>query len=390
MDKKYQVFISSTYDDLKVERSIVAQSILSLDCIPSGMEYFPAIDDQQWNYIKQLIDQCDYYIVIVGGKYGSLTDCGLSYTHREYEYAKNNNKPIIAFIYGEIDNLPKDKKESDPRKIANLNDFIGCLSNKLYKRWKNKDELESCVVTSVVNLIKCTPAIGWIRANTQTEEHGKIAVQLNFAKDELIDLRNKTKEIPKRFNDFDEAKPNIEKILNIISADKITKNDPIVINILGVCFKKSFPFIKMYIEDNCSSGKRFELRLSMLDNNSDAWETLDDRWNNYLKIFNLEIDDIVKNVMNIENSNVYIELNKYSYMPNWHGVLINDRYLFLSTCNWTDNGVLAVGESPYNLHQKNISDRHDDTILQFKRWLEFSRNRGSSRDKLIVLDQEAK
>ena len=62
--KKYQVFVSSTYEDLKEERKEVMQALLELDCIPSGMELFPAADDDQWTLIKRVINECDYYIVI--------------------------------------------------------------------------------------------------------------------------------------------------------------------------------------------------------------------------------------------------------------------------------------------------------------------------------------
>ena len=44
------------------------------------MELFLAINDSQWNLIKELIDDCDYYILIVGGRYGSLNKEGISYT----------------------------------------------------------------------------------------------------------------------------------------------------------------------------------------------------------------------------------------------------------------------------------------------------------------------
>ena len=48
MDKRYQVFVSSTYMDLREERQEVIQALLELDCIPSGMELFPASDETQW------------------------------------------------------------------------------------------------------------------------------------------------------------------------------------------------------------------------------------------------------------------------------------------------------------------------------------------------------
>jgi len=40
MDKRYQVFVSSTYEDLKEERQEVMHALLELDCIPAGMGYF--------------------------------------------------------------------------------------------------------------------------------------------------------------------------------------------------------------------------------------------------------------------------------------------------------------------------------------------------------------
>ena len=98
MEKRYQVFISSTYADLQDERQEVIQALLELDCISAGMELFPAASDDQWTLIKQVIDDCDYYRVIVAGRYGSIGHDGLSYTELEYRYANDTGKPIIGFV----------------------------------------------------------------------------------------------------------------------------------------------------------------------------------------------------------------------------------------------------------------------------------------------------
>ena len=50
--KRYQVFVSSTYEDLKEERTEVLHALLELDCIPCGMEYFPATDDTNGSILK--------------------------------------------------------------------------------------------------------------------------------------------------------------------------------------------------------------------------------------------------------------------------------------------------------------------------------------------------
>jgi hypothetical protein len=79
VEKKYQVFISSTYIDLQEERQEVMNALLELDCIPSGMELFPATNEEQWDLIKDVIDECDYYVLILGGRYGSLDSDNMGY-----------------------------------------------------------------------------------------------------------------------------------------------------------------------------------------------------------------------------------------------------------------------------------------------------------------------
>ncbi len=111
MDKRYQVFLSSTYEDLKEERLEVIQALLEMDCIPCGMEYFPASNDSQWNFIKKLIDICDYYIVIIGGRYGSMDENGIGYTEKEYKYAIENKIPVIGFTIKDPSSIPVNKTD---------------------------------------------------------------------------------------------------------------------------------------------------------------------------------------------------------------------------------------------------------------------------------------
>ena len=66
LEKKYQFFISSTYEDLKEERNKAIQAILTMNQFPSGMEMFSAADDDQWKIIKEAIDSSDFYILIIG------------------------------------------------------------------------------------------------------------------------------------------------------------------------------------------------------------------------------------------------------------------------------------------------------------------------------------
>jgi hypothetical protein len=111
MERRHQVFISSTYADLKDERAEVTQALLELDCIPAGMELFPATTNGAWELIKGVIDDSDYYCLIVGGRYGSVDAGGISYTEKEYDYAIETNKPLIAFIHKDPDQIANGKTE---------------------------------------------------------------------------------------------------------------------------------------------------------------------------------------------------------------------------------------------------------------------------------------
>lgn len=98
MNKKLQVFVSSTYTDLIEERQTAVEAILDAGHIPAGMELFKA-GKPQMKTIQKWIDESDVYILIIGGRYGSIDeDCGKSYTQLEYEYALSKNMPVFAII----------------------------------------------------------------------------------------------------------------------------------------------------------------------------------------------------------------------------------------------------------------------------------------------------
>ena len=170
MDKRYQVFVSSTYEDLKEERQNVIQALLELDCIPAGMELFPAADEDQWTLIQKVINDCDYYIVIIGGRYGSQSPSGISYTQMEYDYAVSKGKPVIGFIHKNPGSIQSSKTEQSDEGRARLETFRDIVQKKMCKYWTSPAELGSVVSRSLVKLIKNSPATGWVRADLVPDE----------------------------------------------------------------------------------------------------------------------------------------------------------------------------------------------------------------------------
>lgn len=162
MERKHQVFVSSTYKDLVEERREVIHALLELDCIPSGMELFPATDEDAWSLIKEIIDGCDYYILILAGKYGSTNNEGVGYTEMEYDYAVSIGKPILCFLHEDIDKLTAGRVESSAKGKKNLNSFRDKASKKHCKFWHEAADLGGKVSRSLVQLRKRHPSDGWV------------------------------------------------------------------------------------------------------------------------------------------------------------------------------------------------------------------------------------
>jgi hypothetical protein len=171
MDKRYQVFISSTYADLQEERRAVIQAVIELNCIPAGMELFPAADEEQLQFIKRVIDDCDYYLLIIAGRYGSVGADGVSYTEKEFDYAVKRGLPVIAFPHVNPDDITLGKSEKDPALRKKLDEFRAKVcTGRIVKMWKNPHELPGFVAQSLSGVIHRHPAIGWVRANRAANE----------------------------------------------------------------------------------------------------------------------------------------------------------------------------------------------------------------------------
>jgi len=206
MDKKYQIFISSTFEDLKEEREAVMTAIMTSNNIPAGMELFSAMDEEQLEYIKRVIDDSDYYVLIIGGRYGSTDSDGISYTEREYDYAVDKGVPTLVFIYENMDKIELGKTDKDNEKKQKLDLFIHkAKKDKMVSFWNNPDELALKVNTSITQAINRYPRIGWARAD-------------KFANEELMSdfivSNNENKELKEKLAKI-EIKPEYEGIAEL-------------------------------------------------------------------------------------------------------------------------------------------------------------------------------
>ncbi len=164
MDKRYQVFLSSTFADLEEERKEVLAALQKADYFVAGMELFPSDDDESWEVIKRVIDQSDYYVLVIGGRYGSIGKGGKSFTEMEYDYAKENRLPVLAFLHNAPANLPsKFVEKLHPDKLEKFKTKIETLHNR--RSWSTKHDLATEVLASIGQTVNLRPRVGWVRGN---------------------------------------------------------------------------------------------------------------------------------------------------------------------------------------------------------------------------------
>jgi hypothetical protein len=250
MHKKYQVFISSTYTDLIEIRREVAQSVLRLTEIPAAMEDFGAIDQSALSYIKSVIDRCDYYVLIIAGRYGSIDETGVSFTEQEYDYALEKGKTILVFIRKDIDNIPSKQVETDNNIRSKLEKFREKVSRgRLVEFWDDAQRLHTSVAIALSNAFRDHPGVGWIRADTVDERKSIEVARLEYENQNLRDEINKLKDSIRNYSiDHSEL---LEMHSIVIQWDYAGRNYERAIELSWLeIFKIIGPIIRRYVKIN--------------------------------------------------------------------------------------------------------------------------------------------
>ena len=212
MEKKYQIFISSTYEDLKEERKKVQDAILSIYQFPIGMEMFSAADEDQWEIIRETIDSSDYYILIIAHRYGSVIKegkyAGISYTQKEFRYALEQKIPVLAFLIDEsVPVMPK-KMEENEKKRKKLGTFKEEVKNgRMVQFWTNKDDLANLVTNALNKQINRGKRPGWIRTDS---------LNIEEMQNKLVEMNKKIRKLEKENRDLKENAGTRKPILNIL------------------------------------------------------------------------------------------------------------------------------------------------------------------------------
>lgn len=165
--RRYNVFVSSTYRDLAEERRAVIERLIDFNFIVSNMESFCASNLEQFEYIKRIIDDCDYLVLLVGGRYGSVNEqTKKSYTEMEFDYAKEKDIPCYIFYYKDHKSLPDEKKESETPRQEMFNRFLEDIKkDKMAKSWSDIKELPLLVIDALQHAKEHEKRKGWVRGD---------------------------------------------------------------------------------------------------------------------------------------------------------------------------------------------------------------------------------
>lgn len=322
MNKKYQIFISSTYEDLKEERRKVQDTILSMYHFPIGMEMFSASNRKQWEIIKETIDSSDYYVLIIAHRYGSTIeygeDSGISYTQKEFRYALKRGIPILAFFIDEEKAaVTVGKMEKDLDKMRRLEEFKKEVKDAFTVQWwENKYDLAIKVMNSLNKKIQENNMPGWVRA-----DFFKSQVRQNKENKKYFSVFaiNTREEIDEQLNPLKNMFTNVRS-LNIVTVSGINLLDSKskkIMNLLENNIKIKVVVLKPGTE---AFKEHFLYKLDSLGHLKDSSETTWESWKElcdkyrslFLKYTNICIPYSILYVEKEDENESFIKVDIYS------------------------------------------------------------------------------
>lgn len=199
--RKLQIFVSSTFTDLRRERQAAVAAILENGHIPAGMELFAAGDEEQMRVIRRWIDDSDLFLLILGGRYGTCEPkSGKSYTHLEYEYAIDHGKPFFAIV---MSDASRDGRIRGGESVASLTEmgapdklatFRAMVTSKLCKFADDEKDIKLGVWQSIRDIEQRVELGGWVSARSLPDT-SKVLADVAASAKHAADLDEKNRKL---------------------------------------------------------------------------------------------------------------------------------------------------------------------------------------------------
>ena len=194
--RRYQVYISTTYSDMLQARHAITLPLLKMGMVPVGIDSDGAMANQLPAVTQKLIDESDYYMVLLGGRYGDLSPLGLSDLHREFIYAMSKRKPMLAFVHDRLESLAESAKETTREGQVRRSDFARLVEQKIPTHtWSSEQGLANSVTAIMPELLRQYPVSGWVRADMQVAAVPSTPINTDVLTQQIRDLTAEREEL---------------------------------------------------------------------------------------------------------------------------------------------------------------------------------------------------
>ncbi len=171
------------------------------------MELFKSGNESQLDVIKRWIDESDVYMLILGGRYGTIEPVsGKSYTHVEYEYAIEADKPVFAVVMNQsaLDEkikvmLTEAIERENPSKY---NEFKALVTSKICRFFDDTKDIKIAIHETLRDFETRYILHGWIS--------GKQVPDVSRLNQEIIRLQQENMKLMKEKSMLKEANEKLK------------------------------------------------------------------------------------------------------------------------------------------------------------------------------------
>jgi len=173
LDKRYQVFISTSGSEMQPERIILSQTLVGMGFFSWGLEQRNPLSTA---FARRQIDDCDYVVILLGSQYGEQSVSGVGYMHLEYIYAVTKQKPIIVFMHDDPASRETSLHDAKAELREKFNDFRKLLQNEVDQvfTYRSLRDLEMAVRLNMPQMLERYPVTGWVRPQNAQALHDEI------------------------------------------------------------------------------------------------------------------------------------------------------------------------------------------------------------------------
>lgn len=173
LDKRYQVFISTSGAEMQPERIILSQTLVGMGFFSWGLEQRTPLNTA---FARRQIDDCDYVVILLGSQYGEQSVSGVGYMHLEYIYAVTKQKPIIVFMHEDPASRDHSLHDAKPELQEKFKEFRQLLQQEADQVfcYRTLRDLEMAVRLNMPQMLERYPVSGWVRPQNTQALHDEI------------------------------------------------------------------------------------------------------------------------------------------------------------------------------------------------------------------------